>query len=249
MAIRLPTRVKEKPTPDAMTLTEHLTELRRRLMIMVAAFLVMAVVAFLLYNPILHALQRPYCQVNPRHCAFYVTAPLDGLSLRIKIGAFGGLVLASPIIFWQFWRFSTPGLRSAEKRYAVPFVAASIALFLAGCALAYYIFPHALEFLKAIGGPELRQIYNPNQYLGLILLMMALFGITFEFPVVLVSLELLGVVTPKKLLSWWRWAVIGIALAAAIFTPSSDPFSMLALAVPRTAFYFVSIAIGKILGR
>jgi sec-independent protein translocase protein TatC len=122
-------------------------------------------------------------------------------------------------------------------------------LFLAGCALAYYIFPHALEFLKAIGGPELRQIYNPNQYLGLILLMMALFGITFEFPVVLVSLELLGVVTPKKLLSWWRWAVIGIALAAAIFTPSSDPFSMLALAVPLTAFYFVSIAIGKILGR
>ena len=235
MAIRLPTRGKEKPTPDAMTLTEHLTELRRRLMIMVAAFLVMAVVAFLLYNPILHALQRPYCQVNPRHCAFYVTAPLVGL--------------ASPIIFWQFWRFITPGLRSAEKRYAVPFVAASIALFLAGCALAYYIFPHALEFLKAIGGPELRQIYNPNQYLGLILLMMALFGITFEFPVVLVSLELLGVVTPKKLLSWWRWAVIGIALAAAIFTPSSDPFSMLALAVPLTAFYFVSIAIGKILGR
>jgi len=82
--------------------------------------------------------------------------------LRIKIGAFGGLVLASPIIFWQFWRFITPGLRSAEKRYAVPFVAASIALFLAGCALAYYIFPHALEFLKAIAAPSCARSTTPT---------------------------------------------------------------------------------------
>jgi len=140
--------------------------------------------------------------------------------LRIKIGAFGGLVLASPIIFWQFWRFITPGLRSAEKRYAVPFVRVHC-LVPGGCA-SRTTSSRTPRVLEGHRGPELRQIYNPNQYLGLILLMMALFGITFEFPVVLVSLELLGVVTPKKLLSWWRWAVIGIALAAAIFTPSSD---------------------------
>ena len=122
-------------------------------------------------------------------------------------------------------------------------------LFLAGCATAYLVLPHALRFLKAVGGPQPDQIYNPNQYLSLILLMMVLFGLTFEFPVVLVALELARVVTPAQLLHWWRWAVIGITVVAAIFTPSSDPFSMLALAVPLVAFYFVAIGIGKLLGR
>ena len=109
--------------------------------------------------------------------------------------------------------------------------------------------PHALGFLKAVGGPNLQAIYDPIPYLGLIILMMTLFGLTFQFPVVLVSLELARVVTPAKLLGWWRCAVIGITLVAAIATPSSDPFSMLALALPLIAFYFISIGIGKLLGR
>jgi sec-independent protein translocase protein TatC len=122
-------------------------------------------------------------------------------------------------------------------------------LFVGGCALAYLVFPHALEFLKAVGGPSLHEILSPNEYLSLILLMMFLFGITFEFPVVLVGLELAHVVTPAQLLHVWRWAVIGLTLIAAVFTPSGDPLSMLVLAVPLIAFYFLSIAIGKFLGR
>ena len=166
-------------------------------------------------------LQAPYCRINPgvepfgRNCQFYVTAPLDGLTLRVKMAAFGGLVLASPVILWQVWRFITPGLRANEKRYAIPFVFAAVALFLGGCAIAYLILPHALGFLKAVGGPSLKEIYNPNQYLSLILLMMVLFGLTFEFPVVLVALELARVVTPgqapalvalggDRASRWWR---------------------------------------------
>ena len=180
-----------------MTLAEHLTELRRRLLVAVIAFLVAGVVAFLAYNQILAFLKGPYCHANHGHCELYVTSPLDGLSLRIKIAAFGGLVLASPVLLFELWRFITPGLKRKEKRYAIPFVIASVIL----------------------------------------------------FPVLLVSLQLARIVTPSRLLSWWRWAIISITVAAAVFTPSGDPLSMLALAVPLVAFYFLAIGVGKLAGR
>ena len=232
-----------------MTLAQHLAELRRRLLVAVTAFVLASIVAAVFYGPLLRLLQHPYCAVNPHGCSFYVTGPLDPLTLRVEMAAYGGLILASPVILWQLWRFITPGLKPSEKRYVVPFVACSVVLFVGGSAIAYLVFPHALAFLRSVGGPTLTEILNPNQYLSLILLMMALFGLTFEFPVVLVALELARVVTPARLLSWWRWAVIGITVVAAVFTPSSDPFSMLALAVPLVVFYFLAIGIGKLFGR
>jgi sec-independent protein translocase protein TatC len=153
------------------------------------------------------------------------------------------------VILYQLWRFITPGLESREKKYALPFVSSACVLFLLGAATAYVTLPHALGFLKSVGGPNLQAIYDPIPYVGLILLMMALFGLTFQFPVVLVSLELAHVVTPARLLRSWRWSVIIITVVAAVATPSSDPFSMLALAIPLVVFYFASIGIGKLLGR
>jgi sec-independent protein translocase protein TatC len=251
MRLRLRRRDKEaRPAPDAMTLGEHLGELRRRLIVSVVAFLIGATVAFVVYPQILHWLQEPYCRVaGVRHCGLYVTGPLDGLSLRIKLSAYVGLFLASPVVLWELWRFITPGLNPREKRYAVPFVVASIVLFSLGAILAYYMFPHALTFLGNVGGPSLQQIYDPNKYLGLIVALMAVFGLTFLFPVVLVSLELAGVVTPARLASWRRWALVLIVVGAAVFTPSGDPFSMLALALPLYLFYEASILLGKILRR
>jgi sec-independent protein translocase protein TatC len=245
---------KDKPTPDAMTLGEHLGELRRRLIICVLAFVVAALIATFDYESILHFLVNPLCNVDHKTlrgggCSLYVTSPLDGLSLRVKIAMFGGLVISSPVILYQVWRFITPGLQARERKYAIPFVTAAFVLFLAGAATAYITLPHALGFLKSVGGPNLRAIYDPIPYLGLILLMMTLFGLTFQFPVVLVSLELARVVTPNRLLRSWRWATIIIVVVAAVATPSSDPFSMLALAIPLIVFYFISIAIGKLLGR
>jgi len=233
-----------------MTLSEHIGELRRRLIVSATVLAITATVAFLVYPHILNFLKEPYCNVvGPKHCVLYVTGPLDGLTLRIKIATYGGLFLASPVLLWEVWRFITPGLRRNEKRYAVPFVLASITLFVAGAVLAYYIFPKALQFLGKIGGPSLHQIYTPSNYLGLIVALMAIFGITFEFPVVLVSLELAGVLKPAKLASWRRWAIVGLTAFAAIITPSGDPFSMLALAVPLYIFYEASILIGKLLLR
>jgi sec-independent protein translocase protein TatC len=240
---------KDRPSPDAMTLVQHLAELRRRLIISVIAFALGAAIAAVFYQGMLDLLQHPLCRADPHNCNFYVQGPLDPLTLRIQMAAFGGLLIASPVILFQMWRFVTPGLYAREKRYAIPFVTISIVLFVAGCTLAYIVFPHALAFLRSVGGPSLHQILSPNQYLSLILLMMFLFGITFEFPVVLVGLQLIGVVKPAQLLHAWRWAVIGLTLVAAIFTPSADPLSMLVLAVPLVSFYFLSIGIGKLLGR
>ena len=141
----------------------------------------------------------------------------------MKIALFGGLVLASPVILFQIWRFVTPGLKATERRYAIPFVLSAFVLFLLGAATAYITLPHALGWLKSVGGPNLQAIYDPIPYLGLILLMMTIFGLTFEFPVVLVSLELARVVTPARLLRSWRWAVIIIVVVAAVFTPELGP--------------------------
>jgi len=249
MALSLKRRAESRPTPDSMTLVEHLGELRTRVLVCAVAFVITATAAFLVYPWILSFLQHPYCNVNPKHCGFYITGPLDGLALRVKIAAYGGLFLASPVLLWELWRFITPGLSRKEKRYAIPFIVASIVLFALGGLVAYLTFPHALNFLDHIGGPSLTQILDPTKYLSLIVLMMTIFGLTFEFPVLLVSLELAGVVTPKQLSSWRRWAIVLIVVVAGVITPSSDPFSMMALAIPLYVFYEVSIVIGKILNR
>jgi sec-independent protein translocase protein TatC len=246
---RLSASRRGRSGPDAMTLTEHLSELRRRLVIAVVAFVVMTCVAVFLYHWEFLLLRHPYCETTPRTCQFYVTGPIDPLALRVKLAAFGGAVLSSPVVLWELWRFITPGLRPNEKRYAVPFVLASIVLFLGGCGIVYLVLPHSLGWLIHVAGPDIHPLLNPNSYLTLVLLLMVLFGLTFEFPVVLVALQLARVVSPSALLRHWRWAVIGITVGSAVCTPSSDPFSMVALGAPLIVFYFASIGVGKLFRR
>ncbi len=235
-----------------MTLAGHLVELRRRLLISVAAVFVMAVVAFTLYNQLFAFLVHPYCvavQGTPAGCKLHIFNPIDNLTLRFKIAGYAGFAFASPIVLAELWLFITPGLKHNEKRYVIPFVTSSIVLFLSGCALAYWSFEHALIFLKNIGGPQLEATYGATQYLSLLLLVMFLYGVTFVFPVLLTSLELVGVVSSATLLRHWRPAVIVITCAAAIFTPTGDPLSMLFLMVPLIVFYFASILVGRLLGK
>lgn len=249
MATILKRRSDPRPSPDAMTLTEHLGELRRRLVVCVGAYAVALTVAYLLYPRIIRAFQHPYCQISPHHCALFVTAPLDAFGIRLDIAGYGGLVLASPVILYQLWRFVTPGLKANERRYAVPFAATTVLLFLTGAFVAWLTFPHALSFLHAVGGPSIHDIFTAQRYLSLILALMGIFGLAFEFPVVLVSLELAGVLTPARLARWRRGAIVIIVIVAAVITPSSDPFSMLAMAAPMVLFYEASIIAGRLLAR
>jgi sec-independent protein translocase protein TatC len=232
-----------------MTLIEHLTELRKRLIISVAAVVVGGIVAFIFYNHILAFLIHPYCSVLPKGkpCSLYIQDPLEGFGARLKVAGYGGLMLALPIVLWELWRFVTPGLHKNEKRYAIPFVLVSIVLFAFGAALAYVTFGKALQFLKSVGGPSFQEIYSPSKYLRLILLMFLAFGLSFEFPVVLVGLELAGVLTTARLRSWRRQAFLVIVIFAAVITPSQDPYTLLAMSIPMYVFYEASILIGRIL--
>lgn len=250
MAIHTPWSKTQRPAPDSMTLVEHLGELRRRLIVCLLAGLAGGVVAFVAYNHIMSALIQPYCATHPHHaCLLYVTGPLQGFSIRVKIAAYGGIFLASPILLWQVWRFITPGLNPNEKRYAVPFITSSIALFLTGGAIAYFVSNRALHFLGVIGGHHLTQIYSPNSYITFIVALMVAFGLAFELPVVLVCLELAGVLSPARLVKWRRYAIVIIFALAAIFIPSSDPYSLFAMAIPMCLFYELAIIVGKVLRR
>ena len=164
-----------------------------------------AVVTYVLYDQILAVLQRPYCEAvthTGRRCQFYVTQPLQGFALRLNVSAYGGLLIALPVTLFQLWKFVTPGLKANEKKYALPFTFATAGLFALGAYVAYLTFPHAMRFLLDVSGPSktIVAILSPNSYVQLILLLMVAFGVTFEFPVVLVALELAGVLTPGEAL-------------------------------------------------
>jgi sec-independent protein translocase protein TatC len=247
--MKLGFRKKDRLDPDSMTLIEHLAELRRRLAYSVGTLVAMSIVGWFLYSPILHFLQRPYCLSFPHHCALYARAPLDPLSIRVKISLFAGFILAAPAIFYHVWRFITPGLKENEKRYVGPFVVASLLLFLTGGGLAYLIFPRALTFLGTIGGGSISLLISPDSYFNLVLLIIVVFGLSFEFPVVLVGLELARVVTSQQLRKVRRWAILAITITAAVITPSSDPYSMLALGIPMYLFFEASILIGRLMKR
>ena len=244
---------KDRHEPGSMTLIEHLAELRRRLIISFIAVAVCALVGFFLYNPVLDFLVDPYCDVKRSYegattsCRLVVTDPLDSVSIRLKLSAYIGLLLASPIVLWQLWRFITPGLYANEKRYAIPFVASSVLLFMAGAAVAILTIPQTLRFFAAFGGSDLELLYTPSKYLSLLTLMMLAFGLGFEFPVLLCFLQLAGVLHWRTLVSWRRYAVVLILIVDAVITPSGDPVTLLALAIPSFLFYEASILIGRFL--
>jgi sec-independent protein translocase protein TatC len=232
-----------------MTLGEHLAEARRRVLIILGAVTVATIVAFALYNQILHVLERPYLDL-PAHLRhnqpLIIIGVLQGLSLRIKTSVDVGLLLSSPVVLWQIWRFVTPGLKTKERRYARGFLIATIVFFAIGVLVAYIIFGHALQWLISIGGSSVSTFISADSYITLIALMMFVFGFTFEFPVVLVGLEFAGLVKSSTLLRGWRYAIIAITIVSGVFTPSSDPFSMLAMEIPLVVFYFMAIGVGKL---
>ena len=232
-----------------MSLMEHLYELRSRLVKSVIAVVIGALIGFLLYDQIFDVLIKPYCDIQDGVCRLYQTDPLEGFSVRLKIAGYSGIALAMPVLLWQIWRFVTPGLYAHEKRYAIPFVTSALLLFVSGAGLAYYTLPKALSFLVSIGGDNLEQIFSPAKYFQLITYMMLAFGVGFEFPILLIFLQLAGIVKPEKLGSWRRYAIVGIVTLVAVITPSGDPYSLLVLSVPMVIFYEISILVGKIMRR
>jgi sec-independent protein translocase protein TatC len=252
----------DRRTGDAdggrMTLVEHLRELRSRLFKAIVALTIGACIGFVLYEPVLDVLVEPYCDVKADQvdtatdlgpadegCDLVVTDPLESFSIRLKLSTYLGLLIASPVVLWQIWRFITPGLYPREKRFAIPFVACAVFLFALGAVTAWLTFPKTLQFFAAFGGDSLTLLYTPGKYLGLLTVMMLVFGLAFLFPIVLVFLQLAGVLSWRRLSSWRRYAIVVIFVAAAVITPSGDPITLIAMALPMVLFYEISILIGR----
>ncbi len=233
-----------------MTVVEHLAELRTRLIVSIAAVVIGAIVCFAFTSPIIEWFLHYYRDAtNGQARAFIFTGPIDAFATRIKIATYGGIVLATPVWLWQLWRFVTPGLHPREKRYAVPFLIASILLFVLGGFVALLTLDPALRFLLGAGGPGLRPLLTADKFLTLVSLMIVAFGIAFEFPVVLAFLLIARVITTAQLKKWRRWAVVLIFLFAAVITPSQDPYSLFLMAVPMCLFYEGCILLGRVMKR
>ncbi len=235
-----------------MSLLEHLSELRDRIVKVAVAVAVGAVVAWFLYPQIFDILLDPYCDLQGASvddCTLLQTEPLEGFSVRLKVAGYGGIALAMPVLLWQVWRFITPGLYKHEKKYAIPFVISALLLFVLGAGLAFYTLPKALEFLTTIGGEGIEERFRPAPYFQLITYMMLAFGVGFEFPIVLIFLQLAGVVSAQNLRQVRRYAIVGIVILVAVITPSGDPYSLAILSIPMYLFYELSILIGLLLTR
>jgi sec-independent protein translocase protein TatC len=242
--------VAGKNSDGRMTVIEHLAELRRRLVISIIAVTLAAIVCYIFAPSIIRFFLHYYKDAtHGKRNSFIFTGPLDAFVTRLKVATYGGIVVALPIWLWELWRFITPGLEKKEKRYAVPFVLSSIALFAMGGVVALLTLPEALSFLLNAGGSELQPLLTADRYISLVSLMIVAFGIAFEFPVLLVFLLLARILTTRRLRNWRRWAIVSIVTFAAVITPSQDPYSLFFMAVPMYIFYEASILIGRILKR
>ena len=241
-----------------MPLVAHLEELRWRLLISFLAVIGGSVFCWIFYPQILDWLLSPYCRIRGnsesvtifgKGCELLVTDPLEPFSVRLTIAGYGGVVLASPVLLWEFWRFVAPGLYKRERRWTISFVVFGVLLFITGCFLAYWSIPRALDFLVGIGGPDLVSVFSPVRYIGFVVKMMVAFGVGFEFPLVLIFLQLTGVIDLKGLRRLRRYAIVGIVFFVALITPSGDPFTLLILSGPMVLFYEFAILFGVLRNR
>jgi sec-independent protein translocase protein TatC len=250
-------RRSEAERTGTMSVMEHLEELRRRIVIAFLAILAGAVVGWFLYPYVLDLLREPYCEFwrdNPElratdTCALVFNSPVGGFLTKLKMVGFIGLIVALPVVLFQLWAFIVPGLTSREKKWSVPFILASTALFLAGAVFSIWTLPRALEFLLGFPGEGVKPLISFDTYVGFVTLVTLAFGVSFLFPVILVFLEAVGVLSWQLLASWRRWAILGISIFAAVITPSGDPYTMFAMMIPMYVFYEASIIIGRIMKR
>jgi len=252
-------RRRERPNPAAgMTLVEHLEELRTRLFMSLGAIGIGSIVGWFLYDPVLRLLRTPFCDTlshipkenrPPTGCDFVFTGVLDPMVIKLKVVVFLGLFVALPVVLYELWAFIVPGLTKRERRMAVPFVVSSVILFALGALLAYYTLPKGLGFLLGFAGSGFVPLLTGDRFLGFVMLLALAFGLSFEFPIILIFLSVVGVVSSRKLRDWRRGAILFIAVFAAVITPSSDPYTMTAMMVPMMLFYEAAIIVARLMGK
>jgi sec-independent protein translocase protein TatC len=245
----------EAAADGSMTLIEHVRELRNRLFWAALGIVAGLIVGFIVSRPTFDLLSVPYCDlpsswtVNAQgvaKCNFITLGATDQLVLRLKIALWVGLIVGAPVWLYQLWAFIAPGLHRHERKWAYVFVAIASPLFAGGAVLAYFVVRHSLAFIMdagVIGGATQLEV---TSYIGFVTNMILLFGVAFEFPLILLMLNFTGVVSARRLLSWWRVVVFLSFAFAAVATPDPGPFGMILLAAAMSLLYFIAVGVAFI---
>ena len=239
----------QRAADGSMTLMEHFRELRTRLFRASLAIVVGFGFGVWLSGRVLHVLQKPYCDLPKARlangdCNFVQLGPADLFLLQMKVALWVGLIIAAPIWLYQLWAFIAPGLHRHERRYAYLFTALAAPLFAGGAVLAYFVTSKGLEFLLNVsGGGDVTTTLDITRYISFVTNLILLFGVAFEFPLIVLMLNFVGLASGKRLLGWWRIAVFVFFAFSAVVTPTPDPFGMTALAVCLCALYFAAVGV------
>ena len=233
--------VTDRADLPGMTLMEHLDELRKRL-ISATIYLVLGMaVAYWFHNQLLNFIQRPLLDIGLK---MTMTHPTDALNLVIKTSFVFGAIFSSPFILYQLWLFISPGMYAHEKRYVVPFMGATVGLFLAGAWFGYrYVLPGAMVFLIQDIGKNFSHMITIEDYTGFFLAVILGLGVCFELPVLMFFLSLFGLVDHRFFLKQWRYAILAIFLVSSVICPMQDPFSMCMFASPMLGLYLLGIGV------
>jgi sec-independent protein translocase protein TatC len=227
-----------------MSFLDHLDDLRKVLVHSAAAFLLAMIVCWFFSARLLEFVIRPL----PVESLVF-TDPIEAFMVRVRLSVAVGLMVSFPFILFRVWAFVAPGLFTNERKKTLPFVVGSSALFYTGVVFCYLVLiPVVLDFLLGFRTPRLNPMISVNSYLSFVTRLCIAFGAVFQLPIVVLVLSLLGIVTPSWLLRQWRYGVVGVALAAAIFTPP-DVISMIVMGVPLIALYAVSVALAFVIVR
>lgn len=233
-----------------MTLIEHVRELRKRLFRACIGILVGAILGYLVSKRVQDFIINPYCDFTRAHnptgtCGMNMVSPLDLFFQQLKIAMYAGLVLSAPIWLYQLWAFIAPGLHKRERRFGYAFAIVATPLFAGGFFLGYVLVSRSMEWFLGLN-PDIQVTVNVDGYFDFVTGVMLLFGAAFEFPLIVAMLNFAGVVSAKKLLSWWRVAVFLMFLFAALVTPTPDPFNMTILALCMAVLYFAAVGVAFI---
>jgi sec-independent protein translocase protein TatC len=243
-----PLTARQQEELARMSLMEHLEELRKRIIWSVLFITIAFFPCWAYYHEIYQFLVAPLKRVAvaanlPKDFKLSYLSMTDPFILYFKMAALVAVFLSSPFLLYQLWAFISPGLYSRERKLAGPFIFFTSLFFLCGGAFGYYIaFPMGARFLLGIGGPDLNPVITVDKYFGFLMTVILGLGLMFELPILLMLLALVGVITPRFLMRFWRHAVVVIFIIAAIITPTPDAVNLCIVAVPAIGLYFLGVA-------